>query len=383
MKTSAIILARAGSKGVLNKNKIPFGKGNLISRAINTLKKVKTLDNIVISSDDDEILAIADLLKVEPYKRKKKHAKDNSTSEDAIKEVIDNVNCGEIIVLAQCTSPFINYLDIEKGIKILKNNTSNASTHSVREFNKFIWEEKDGNIRNLIESSQVIRKPRQTFNKKVFIEDGAFYIFNKKNFLKTKNRFSKNIKLLKHTSISGVEIDNDEDLQEAYRVLKSEQEKKIDLSKIKLVITDFDGVHTTGKVSLTKDGKEKVEISRLDGKGIQLMKEKGIEVIILTAEKGGPAIQRAKKLSLEIFDDSKSKIIDLKKILEEKKYSLLNIAYLGDDDADLLPMSMVGFSACPKNASSAVKKVSHHISSLEGGSGFIREISDILCSKVK
>ena len=42
----------------LNKNKIPFGKGNLISRAINTLKKVKTLDNIVISSDDDEILAL-------------------------------------------------------------------------------------------------------------------------------------------------------------------------------------------------------------------------------------------------------------------------------------------------------------------------------------
>lgn len=383
MNASAIILARAGSKGVLNKNKIPFGKDNLISRAINGLKKVKSLDNIIISSDDDEILAIADLLKVKPYKRQEAHAKDNSTSEDAIKEVIDNVKCGEIIVLVQCTSPFINFSDIEKGIKILKNNTLDTSTHSVREFHKFIWEEKDGNSKNLIESSRIIRKPRQAFNKKVFIEDGAFYIFSKKNFIRTKNRFSRNIKLLKHTSISGIEIDNEEDLQNAYRVLESEKEKKIDLSKIKLVITDFDGVHTTGKVSLTKDGNEKVEISRLDGKGIQLMKDNGIEVLILTAEKGGPAIQRAKKLSLEIFDDSKSKIIDLKNILDKKKYSLANVAYLGDDDADLLPMSMVGFSACPKNSSQAVKKVSNHISSLEGGSGFIREISDILCSKVK
>ena len=38
MNASAIILARAGSKGVLNKNKIPFGKDNLISRAINGLE---------------------------------------------------------------------------------------------------------------------------------------------------------------------------------------------------------------------------------------------------------------------------------------------------------------------------------------------------------
>ena len=70
-------------------------------------------------------------------------------------------------------------------------------------------------------------------------------------------------------------------------------------------------------------------------------------------------------------------------ILEEKKYSLANVVHQGDADAYLLPMSTVGFSACPKNASQAIKKVSNHISSLEGESGFIREISDILCLKVK
>ena len=74
-------------------------------------------------------------------------------------------------------------------------------------------------------------------------------------------------------------------------------------------------------------------------------------------------------------------MVDLNKIVKEKKLKLSNVAYLGDDDADLLPMTLVGFAAAPSNANKKIKKVSHFISDLEGGNGFIREISNILCSK--
>ena len=381
MSSTAIILARAGSKGVQNKNKLPFGKDNILSRAVKTLKRVKGIKKIIVSSNDDEILSIADLLEVTPFRRSSKFAKDQSTSEDAIFEVIQNEECEEIITLVQCTSPFINHRDIQIGIETLRKSSSNSSAHSVRSFDKFIWKKNSVSAINLIESSKKVRKPRQISEKEVFLEDGAFYIFYKTNFLKTKNRFSTRVSLIEHNSISEIEIDDYDDLEKAYKLQEKEKHKINTLKNIKLLVTDFDGVHTSGKVSFVKGEKEKVEVSRVDGKGIQNLKEKGIEVIILTAEKGGPAIERAKKLSIEIYDNSKSKVVDLNKIVKEKKLKLSNVAYLGDDDADLLPMTLVGYAAAPSNANKKIKKVSHFVSDLEGGNGFIREISNIFCQK--
>ena len=58
-------------------------------------------------------------------------------------------------------------------------------------------------------------------------------------------------------------------------------------------------------------------------------------------------------------------MVDLNKIVKEKKLRLSNVAYLGDDDADLLPMTLVGFAMAPSNANKKIKKVSHFISTLK------------------
>jgi YrbI family 3-deoxy-D-manno-octulosonate 8-phosphate phosphatase len=112
--------------------------------------------------------------------------------------------------------------------------------------------------------------------------------------------------------------------------------------------------------------------------GLKILQKAGIKVGVITAEDRDLNRRRSKKLNL---DFEYHKVEDKLQILSElcKKYQVTpeELAYVGDDVNDIGLLKAVGFSACPADACREVKAVVHFISSLSGGRGVIRELSNL------
>ena len=151
------------------------------------------------------------------------------------------------------------------------------------------------------------------------------------------------------------------------------------IKKLKLVIFDVDGVFTNGSIYLNEDGKEMIKFSRIDGRGIRLLKGKGLKTAVITSEETSIVKIRMEKLNI---DEIYTGILNKLKIYNElkKNYNLHdeNICYLGDDTNDFEILKIVGLSCCPKNAQNIVKQISKYISDYKGGKGFVRDVCNLL-----
>lgn len=151
-------------------------------------------------------------------------------------------------------------------------------------------------------------------------------------------------------------------------------------SKIKLLLTDVDGVLTDTGVFYSVDGEQLKRFSIRDGMGIERLRSiAGIETGIITREDTQIVGSRARKLKIEelhmgVWD----KTITLEEIIERKKISAEEIAYMGDDTNDLGIMERVGLSACPNDATKFAKEIADIIVDSNGGYGAIRDLCEII-----
>ncbi len=102
----ALIPVRAGSVRVKNKNIRPFAGCNLLSIKIKQLKKIKSLDGIVVNSNSDEMLDIAKSLGAETVKRSEYYASNSVPMNEVYKDLAQNCEC-DTIVFADATNPLI------------------------------------------------------------------------------------------------------------------------------------------------------------------------------------------------------------------------------------------------------------------------------------
>lgn len=157
---------------------------------------------------------------------------------------------------------------------------------------------------------------------------------------------------------------------------------KILHKKIKLVITDVDGVLTDGGMYYSDEGEIMKKFNTRDGMAVEILKNQNIKIIFMTREKSKLVQKRAEKVKItDLYIGIKDKASLLPKICKKFSVTLSEILYIGDDINDIEIMEKVGFSACPKNAVSKVKKISNYICKNDGGSGVLREITDEFFSK--
>lgn len=152
--------------------------------------------------------------------------------------------------------------------------------------------------------------------------------------------------------------------------------------KIKLLITDCDGVLTDSGVYYGETGEVLKRFNIRDGMGVErLCKHAGIETGIITGEISPAVKKRAEKLNiLELHLGIKDKPAVLKEILERKNLLPEQIAYIGDDTNDVEIMKMVGLTACPKDATIFAKRVAHYICAFNGGHGAFRDFAELIIS---
>ncbi|MDT7041543.1 KdsC family phosphatase [Candidatus Nitronereus thalassa] len=154
--------------------------------------------------------------------------------------------------------------------------------------------------------------------------------------------------------------------------------KKIPIQQLRLIVYDFDGVMTDNRVLTMEDGREGVWVSRADGLGIELIKNKGIPQIILSTETNKVVKARAKKVGLPILMGVKDKRATLTQYCQKKRLPLSSILYIGNDVNDLEAMKLVGFPIAPADAHPTICKMANKVLQTRGGEGVIRELADLL-----
>ncbi len=151
-------------------------------------------------------------------------------------------------------------------------------------------------------------------------------------------------------------------------------------SKIKLVLTDCDGVLTDTGVYYSADGEAMKRFSIRDGMGVErLRKYANVETGILTGEATEIVRKRAEKLKmLEIHLGIDYKDRQFKEILERRNFEPEEIAFIGDDSNDVTVMKLAGLTACPGDATDFAKNVADIVLKTNGGHGAFREFAEII-----
>lgn len=153
------------------------------------------------------------------------------------------------------------------------------------------------------------------------------------------------------------------------------------LKKIKLIITDVDGVLTDGGLYYTEEGMVMKRFNVKDGMATHLLHQKEIKCGIISTDKSSIITKRAERLKLDfVFTeiwDKKSKMLEL---CDEFNITPENVAFIGDDVNDLDIIKSVGFSASPKDAVDQVLQIVDYVCTKFGGHGAFREFADLIIS---
>lgn len=153
----------------------------------------------------------------------------------------------------------------------------------------------------------------------------------------------------------------------------------VDLTKIKLLILDVDGVMTDGRITYDNNGGEIKSFDVKDGHGLKLLQRAGIKVGIITGRKSAVVERRAAELDIELlYQGVRDKRLPFNEILDKQSLLPEEVAYVGDDVVDLPVMRRVGFAATVADAVDDVKPFAHLVTKRDGGRGAVREICDFL-----
>lgn len=151
-------------------------------------------------------------------------------------------------------------------------------------------------------------------------------------------------------------------------------------AKIRLVLTDNDGVLTDTGVYYGENGETLKRFSIRDGMGVELLRKAGIETAIITSESSPSVKQRALKLQMPLlFLGVRDKRAHLPAILRETGLGLEQLAYIGDDVNDAEIMTEIrrsGLTAAPKDAMLVAKRLAHYHCTAAGGHGAFRDFAE-------
>jgi CMP-N-acetylneuraminic acid synthetase len=210
----AIILARGGSKGILNKNLQKVGSFSLVATAVKTALEAECIDRVYVSSDSHRILDEGVRSGAYPIERPKDLSGDSATSESgllhALEFIEDFEKCRvESIFFIQATSPFLKGQHINTAFAKysqfeLDSLFTGFSCH------KFLWKDNGGDVRP-VNHDGISRKRRQDLDMEI-IENGALYIIRRDEFVRTHSRFCGKIGYSLMSEYSSLEIDTQEDL---------------------------------------------------------------------------------------------------------------------------------------------------------------------------
>ena len=164
------------------------------------------------------------------------------------------------------------------------------------------------------------------------------------------------------------------------RVYMNEQQENddmidYDLSKIRAIVFDVDGVLSQSTIPMDVDGEPMRTVNIKDGYAIQLAQKSGIRIAIITGGNSKAIEQRYRRLGVEdIYMKCAVKITTWEAFLEKYGYDNDEVIYMGDDIPDYEIMKQSACACCPADACADIKDVSLYVSHYAGGMGCCRDV---------
>ena len=155
-----------------------------------------------------------------------------------------------------------------------------------------------------------------------------------------------------------------------------------DINKIKMIISDVDGVWTDGSIYKGKDNLELKKFSVSDGAAVALIRQAGMKLALISGRYSSATEERAAELKIEdVYNGTINKIPPYETLKEKYELSDDQIAYVGDDIIDIPVMEKVAVPIATQNASSPCKESAVHVTKKNGGDGAFREAVEWILSE--
>jgi YrbI family 3-deoxy-D-manno-octulosonate 8-phosphate phosphatase len=402
----AIIPARGGSKGIPRKNIRNFAGYPLIAWSIAAAKQSKLVTRIIVSTDDEEIASVAREHGAEvPFLRPAELAQDKTLDlpvfEHALKWLKENEGYQpDVVVQLRPTSPIRPMDCVDHAINILLDHPRADCVRGVVPAGQNphkMWRitKQDGPMTPLLEVSGIdepYNAPRQILPP-IYWQTGHIDAIRVSTILKKHSLTGDKVYPLIIDPRYTVDIDNLSDWAKYEAVVYSGTLDMVSPGKkhrpmpekIKMIITDFDGVITDGRVWTDENGKETVAAIRADSMRVGQLRKLGIEVMILSSEVNKVVKARAEKMGIEAIHGLglNEKGEALKKFLAEKRLDPAQIVYVGNDFNDLPCFEISGWAVAVADAYSEVICAADYVLTKPGGYGALRELCDLVLNKLE
>lgn len=151
------------------------------------------------------------------------------------------------------------------------------------------------------------------------------------------------------------------------------------IKKLRLMIFDVDGVLTDGTLYVAESGAETKAFNVLDGHGLKLLMNSGVEIALLSARRTRVVEIRAAELGIAIVKQGAAdKRIEYERLVAARGITPSETGFMGDDLPDLPVLVRCGFAATVPAAPEAVRSRAHYVTNASGGRGAAREVCDLI-----
>tara|TARA_B100000700_G_scaffold324239_1_gene429894 strand:- start:17911 stop:18468 length:558 start_codon:yes stop_codon:yes gene_type:complete len=149
--------------------------------------------------------------------------------------------------------------------------------------------------------------------------------------------------------------------------------------RIKLLISDVDGVLTDGSVYIGNDGIEYKQFNVLDGAAVAFARESGLKLAVISGRYSPATTSRMKELGInDCYQGELQKLRAYNKIIHKYNLDHDEVGYIGDDLIDASVMEKVGLSIGVGNAHPYIKEIAHVSTIKLGGEGAFREAVEMI-----
>jgi YrbI family 3-deoxy-D-manno-octulosonate 8-phosphate phosphatase len=416
-----VIPARGGSKGVPGKNLAPVAGVPLVVRAVRACREAVRASRVVVSTDDPGIAEVAREAGAEVVIRPAELAGDTASSESAVLHALDTLaesggTAPEIVVLVQCTSPFLTSSDIDGVIAAVAEDGADSAL-TAAPFHGFVWREDGlpaggggggGGAHGVNHDSN--HRARRQDRPRELLETGAAYAMRTEGLRRHRHRFFGRVALVPTDPDRTLEVDGPEDLSRARALAPELTEAPLTEAPltqalltqaqahqenqphppaphrparddIDAVVLDFDGTQTDDRVLIDAEGRELVAVHRGDGYAVAALRRAGYRVLILSTETNPVVAARARKLGVPVLHGIDRKDLALKNWCEEHDIVPERVLYVGNDVNDLPCFHLVGWPVAVADAHPVVREAARAVSGVPGGHGAVRDIAGWLLGK--
>ena len=396
----ALIPARGGSKGIPRKNIRSFAGYPLIAWSIAAAKQSALVTRIIVSTDDEEIAAIAREWGAEtPFLRPAELAQDKTTDLPVFEHTLKFLEEVEgyypkIIVQLRPTSPIRPKGMVDAAISILLNHTDADCVRGVvpaaqNPFKMWYFNGEDKPLEQLLTVAGIpepYNAPRQILPP-VHWQTGHIDAIRSATITNKKSLTGDIIYPLVIDPKYTVDIDTPADwakyeavIYGGLDVVSPGKSRRPMPEIVKMIICDFDGVVTDNLVLTDENGKETVSASRSDSMHIKTLREKGVEVMILSSEPNPVVKARAQKMGVEAIHGigMQDKGRAMREVLGQKNVKAENVIYVGNDLNDLPCFEIAGWSVAVADAYPEVIRAADFVLTKKGGHGAVRELCEMV-----